>query len=119
MLILLPLAVAALGLPVLFLAFRAFNALIALERTRHPAVWERDGRPEPLLTWFGRTSLRSWIATQRCSVVWVFKTPSWAKADPEALLQLRRLRLFVGIWNLGVMPVYVAMLYIAITRSAD
>jgi len=51
MLILLPLAVAALGLPVLFLAFRAFNALIALERTRHPAVWERDGRPEPLLTW--------------------------------------------------------------------
>jgi len=116
MLTLLPLMVAAVDLPFLLLGFRAFGALVDLERTRHPRAWERDGRPGRL-AWSGQPT-RNWLSTQRCTMAWLFKTPSWVKTDPEALLQLRRSRVFIGIWNLGVVPVFAASLYAAVTGRA-
>ena len=80
-----PTLIVALGLPVLVLGFRAFGALVALERAHHLRAWVADGRPGPV-AWFGPASLRGWLATQRCMVVWTFKTPEWVNVDGPALV---------------------------------
>ena len=103
-----PIAVFILGLPILIRAFLAFDHLVAVERSQYPAAWESDGRPRPILRGMFRTkaSLAGWLATQRCLFIWLFRTPSWASADPTAQATLRRLRVAAAIWNLVVMPVF-------------
>ena len=103
-----PIAVFILGVPILIRAFLAFDGLVALQRSQYPAAWKSDGCPRPILQGMFRTkfSLSGWLATQRCAFSWVFRTPSWATADPIALATFRRLRVAVAIWNLVVMPLF-------------
>ena len=117
--IIMPLIVLLPGLVILAMAFRAFNALVTVQRARHPEAWERDGRPQPFYA-AQPDANRSWksgFATQRCSFVWLFKTPPWVVTDMDALHYLRRLRLFVGLWNLVVIPALVVSIYIAVLRK--
>jgi hypothetical protein len=103
----------AIGLPILLMAFVSFDRLVLLQRACHGEAWERDGRPQSFFLRSEATerSLRSWLATQRCSLTWLFKAPQWAQDDPDARLPLARFRLFVGIWNLVVMPLFVGSVW--------
>jgi hypothetical protein len=103
-----PIAVFVLGLPILIRAFLAFDALVAIERSRYPAAWESDGRPRPILRGMFRSkfSLGGWLATQRCTFRWLFHTPSWASADPRARASLAQLRTSAALWNLVIVPVF-------------
>jgi hypothetical protein len=117
--IIMPLVVLLPGLVILAMAFRAFNALVTVQRARHPEAWERDGRPQPFYA-AHHNATRSWksgFATQRCSFVGLFKTPPWVATDTDALHSLRRLRLFVGLWNLVAIPAFVVSIYIAVLRN--
>jgi hypothetical protein len=106
----LPIAVFAIGLLILLSAFRAFDKLIILEWSQHRDAWERDGSPHPFYAaWPGKRSFKSSLATQRCSFVWLFRTPAWIGSDPEAFRLLRRLRLLVGLWNVVVIPAFLTI----------
>ena len=113
----LPLSVVLAGLPILFLAFRAFDRLVRHQRQNYAAAWRADGCPRPLLfpkDW--PKSLGSSWATQRCSMVWPLRTPAWVKGDAAAMAHLRSLRRFVLLWNFVVMPSSVAALLFAVLR---
>ena len=104
----LPLAVLLLGSPVLLYSFLTFDDLVLRERAHHHAEWEDDRRPR---TFLRRTrefewSMRSWLATQRCSLTWCFITPSWIRNDPEAGRLHRRHRRLVACWCFLVVPAF-------------
>jgi len=106
------------GLPVLYRAFKAFDDLVKLQRKKYPEAWERDGCPRGFLPWSAQWKGPSRAgATQRCSLLWLFKTPEWASSDLMAMACLRRFRRMVGLWNFVVMPIYAVAFVIAITRG--
>jgi hypothetical protein len=65
--------------------------------------WIKDGKPKgffwtpPDSTW-----IRSGLSTQRLSIFWVFKTPSWMQGDINIKSILRTMRICVAIWNIGL-----------------
>ena len=104
----LPIAILVLGVPILVYCFLTFDDLVLLERERHNCAWERDRRPRTFLrrrSEFDR-SFPAWFATQRCSLTWPLKSPSWTRSDPEAARLLRRHRLFVAAWCFVVVPAF-------------
>ena len=111
-----PAVVFILGLPILIRAFLAFDQLVILERSRYPSAWVADGRPRPFLReMFSNISFIGWLATQKCSLLWLLQTPGWARGDSDALAGLRRLRVCVGIWILVVMPVFAIAVFLSVT----
>jgi len=52
--------------------------------------------------------LRSGLAFQRVSFVWLFKTPAWMRQDEKALRVVHRLRLLWLLWNAGVIAFVIA-----------
>ena len=104
--ILLPGFILLMSLPLLVIAFVAFDAAVLIQRNRHRDAWVADGMP--FTTYRDREQftrgLRNVLATPRCMFGWLFRTPSWALNDEEAISQLHRLRLCVGLWNLVAIP---------------
>src|SRR5258708_38132063 len=93
-------------------SFFTFARLVRREHDVHRESWEADGRPHGLF-WRPRSSgfwssIRSGFATNSCMLIWVLRTPTWVRRDDEALRLLRRLRWFVGAWNIAVV-VYAAI----------
>ena len=96
----------------LLAAFVTWDRLIQHEYAAHRPDWERDGR---LVGMFWRppetevlgpvSSLRVSWATHRAMFGWLFSTPAWAADDPEAVRLMRRLRLLVLVWNVGLLAV--------------
>jgi hypothetical protein len=88
---------------VLLFAFVNFDNLVKIEYRKYKDEWTIDGKPRgffwrpPESTWFS-----SPIAMQKLSFRWLFKTPKWMNNDPEAIYRLKRLRLFVLIFNIGI-----------------
>ena len=87
----------------LFLAFTNFDQLVKIEYNKYKEQWIKDGKPigffwrPPESNWFGSS-----IAMQRLSMRWIFRTPNWATGDPQAKIYLRKLRIFVLTWNVGM-----------------
>lgn len=107
-------------LPVLVASFVTWRRLVRHEYTAHRTDWERDGRPVGM-SWrpaevgsLGPLSQLSvsW-ATHRAMLVLLFRTPAWAADDPLAVRLMRRLRLFVLIWNVGVITTFAVGLLLA------
>jgi hypothetical protein len=120
-LIWLPVLIALLGLPLLFASFRSFDRLVQHLRAHHALAWEEEGCPRPFLSFGGKEwnmSLASSIASWRCSIAWVFRSPGWTVGDAEGKRHLRRLRWFVVLWNLGIMPLFLATLMLSAQLSA-
>jgi len=102
---LLPLAVMIFGVVAFLLpSFVTFDRLIRLQADAHHESWIADGRPHGM---FWRAPGGSHWAKQRCMMAWPLRTPKWAKSDQEALQLLRRLRVLVLLWNVGVVPLFV------------
>jgi hypothetical protein len=109
--ILIALLLAAL-IPTLIYSFALFDRLIRAEYTDNHAVWEKDGRPRGLF-WrpaeCGRFDILSGLARLRLHCVWLFSTPVWISQSPILHRCLRRARLGVLIWNLGMTCVFVLL----------
>lgn len=110
----LPLSVMLAGLPVLLKAFGAFGRLVEVQRRNHSRAWRADGCPR---TFHGLWPTPANWAAQRCSILWVWRTPDWVEGDAEAATHLRNLRRFTRLWIFGAMPIYVAALLLAVARS--
>jgi hypothetical protein len=87
---------------VLLYGFISFDRLLRLEHDQNYAAWDQDGRPAGF---FWRTRecswIRSYVARNRLSFRWLFRTPSWVSQSAASVLALRRFRLAVLIWNVG------------------
>jgi hypothetical protein len=93
-----------LGLMVLLLfAFANFDRLVKIEYRKYREEWMKDGKPRgffwgpPESTWFASS-----LAMQSLSLKWLFKTPEWVTNDFEAKATLRKLRLYVLVFNVGI-----------------
>ena len=116
---LLPLVVLLAVFPVLVSLMWTFDRLVRLEFEKFPENWTADGRPYPLL-WKRRDmprTIRSWLATQRCALVWPFVVPEWSYQDAEALRYARRLRVLFALWILVALPLFALSGIIAIAAS--
>lgn len=74
----------------------SYDRLVVRQRTKFEETWRKDGEPRPTylkagLVW--NRSLRSGLASQRCSFVWSWSTPRWVEQDPIATDHHRRLRI--------------------------
>jgi len=94
---------------VLVSSFFTFDKLVRLQYEAHRSYWERDGGPRGFFWWapgtrkWFRINLRSEWAFQRTNLRWFFSTPNWMRKDPQAVRLVRRFRLLVLIWNLGIL----------------
>jgi hypothetical protein len=101
-------ALVLLLLPVLLGAFVTFDQLIRREYAAHRADWERDGRPHGFFWRPPVTDRPDWLARAGWSLAqwrvmgWLFRTPLWAATDSRAVRLLRRLRILVLVWNVGI-----------------
>ncbi len=90
-------------IPVLFFTLANFDELVKIEYTKYRAEWIKDGKPRGF---FWRPPESIWLAgslsMQRLSWKWLFKTPQWISSEPKAVHRLKRLRLFVLIFNIGI-----------------
>jgi hypothetical protein len=105
----LPLVVLLLGMPLVLVSALAFDAIVLIELDRYRESWVADGMPLPFYRRDERFSwsLRSWLATSRCSIVWLFVSPKWIREDVEASRYLRRMRISAAAWNLAAMPLFI------------
>jgi hypothetical protein len=103
---------------VLLSSFYFFDRLIRHEYRFYRDIWEKDGRPvgflfrPPEATYFG-----SGFALQRCSFVWLFRTPLWVGGDSAAKTFLSRFRWGVLVWNIGFVALFVLFLFHSYDRS--
>jgi len=114
---LIPVILALILLGFLLSALTSFDRLVKLEYGKYKDDWTRDGKPAGF---FWRAGERGWFefapyfARNKLSLFWLFRTPSWAAADPEAKGQLKRLRICVLVWNAGVIAFFI--FYLAMGR---
>ena len=95
-------------LPVLICLMWTFDRLVVIEFEQFPDIWVADGRPHTLLRprrGMPRT-IRSQLATWRCSLVWPFVPPTWSSEHAEASRCVRRLRVLFGVWVFGAVPLF-------------
>src|ERR1700690_273631 len=93
-----------------FFSFFNFDSLVNIEYKRHNEDWIKDGKPKGFF-WRapGGPLFSGSIATQKLSFVWLFRTPHWVNNDTEAKIHMKRLRIFVLIFNIGVIVWFVIM----------
>ena len=112
----LPLVVLLIFCPLVIFSMLAFDRLVRIEHNEFPEAWAADGKPYP--SWRRgpdmRITPRSWFATIRGMFVWLFVTPLWARGHSEASYYLRRMRIFVALWNFVAMPLFILSALIAI-----
>lgn len=90
---------------VLLTAFVSFDLLVKLQHSRYPDAWKADGAPwgffwRPRGSGFAGAFSHGWLSMKS-----VFVTPEWARADERARSLLRRMRVCVAVWNVGVIAV--------------
>jgi hypothetical protein len=111
----LPLAVFLISCPLVIFAILDFHRLVEIEYKQFPDAWAADGKP-----YFSRQRLHnvrfrflSGFAANRCSFVWLFVTPRWARDHAEASYYLHQLRVLVALWNFAAMPLFILSAVIA------
>jgi hypothetical protein len=108
-------------IPFLFLAVVTFDRLVMIEYARFRSEWDSDGEPDgffwhpPDRSLF--SSLMSTFAKWSVGWEWLFRTPPWMEHDDEAIALLRRYRICVLIWNLGIVAWFAIMIVVAIVFS--
>jgi hypothetical protein len=115
--LLVPMAVFVLGVPVLLACFSSFSRLLAHMKAAHHSDWLISGKPSPMGWWEQgyQANCKAQLKAQWCSLSWLFKTPNWCTSDEDAMFLLRRYRMWVGLWNLGVMPIFIIVMLYAVS----
>jgi hypothetical protein len=91
-------------IPVLIWAFITFDNLIKLEYEKFHQQWIKDGQPSGL---FWRPdgcppSLHGGIATQKSMLLLLFNKPEWIASSGQARKLLKKYRILVLAWNIGI-----------------
>lgn len=91
------------GMGICFYSFVLFDRLVRIYYRSYRAEWERDGSPRGYFWWAPDSyNIGSWLARNRLTFVWNFRTPPWITASSEhsALLRTYRIcnRLFLIVW---------------------
>lgn len=101
------LAIATIGLPLLLYTFLTFDRLVKTQYALNRTAWETDGKPNgffwraPERTMFGS----DWART-RLSFTWLFTTPSWMEHSTNYAVLLKRFRIGVLVWNIfGILAI--------------
>src|SRR5438270_7914412 len=96
---------------VLFYAFVLFDRLVRAEYEHHRPAWESDGRPAGFF-WRAQECdfFTSKLMRIRLTLGWLFRTPAWIASSPALVTILRRHRVAVLIWNIGVLVLFVLFL---------
>jgi hypothetical protein len=104
---------------VLVYGFISFDRLLRIEHEQNRPAWEVDGRPAGFF-WRARECswMRSDLARGRLAFVWLFRTPSWVSDSAASTVALRRFRLAVLIWNIGVLLWLVILLSVSYHQHA-
>ena len=92
-------------IPILIWAFNTFDSLIKLEYGKFHQQWITDGKPSGLF-WRPagfRPSLQGGIATQKSMLILLFKKPEWIASSAEACILLKKYRILVFTWNIGIL----------------
>lgn len=99
-------------IPILLLGFNSINALIEILKSQHRELWEVSGRPSPIGFIFTGKIIRPQyiIACFIVLVQWTFKTPTWAQQNALALALLRRMRISLLIWNVGIILFFINLI---------
>ena len=94
---------------VLFYSFVLFDRLLRTEYEQYRPAWEADGSASGFF-WRARECrlFRSDLARLRLSLSWLFRTPAWVTNSSSGSATLRRLRLGVLVWNVGILLVFIA-----------
>ncbi len=98
----------------LLFAFFNFDVLVKIEHRKYRDEWNFDGKPRGFFwrpvesTWFSSS-----IAAQKLSLRLLFKTPNWVHNDIEAMSRLKRLRLSVLIFNVGIVVWFIISMIIS------
>ncbi len=90
--------------PVLIWAFNTFDNLIRLEHENFHQQWLADGKPSGLY-WRPadyRPSFHCAMATQKSMLFLLFRKPGWTQSGDYASTLLRKYRILVLTWNVGV-----------------
>ena len=91
-------------MPVLIWAFKSFDDLIKLEHEKFHQQWIKDGQPSGLF-WHPdgcRPSFHGGIATQKSMLILLFNKPEWIASSVEACNLLKKYRILVFAWNIGI-----------------
>jgi len=84
--------------------FLTFDRLLRLEYEEHHAEWIRDGKPDGIILHFqGGSWIYGTFARNKVGFRWLFRTPGWMQASPQAMRLLRRFRVCVAVWNIGLL----------------
>lgn len=88
---------------VLLIAFHRFDRLVKIEYEKYRNEWIADRKPRGFFWRPSESPLVSGsFAMQVLSMKWLFRTPAWAVEDSEAKERLKELRLYVLIFNIGI-----------------
>lgn len=91
-------------IPVLVWAFNTFDNLIKLEYEKFHEQWIKDGQPSGLY-WRPtdyRPSFHCGIATQKSMLILLFNKPEWVASGGQAYNLLKKYRILVVTWNIGI-----------------
>jgi ferric iron reductase protein FhuF len=90
-------------IPILLLAFLNFDKLVKIEYEKFKTNWIDDGKPRGF---FWKPTESNWFsssfAMQQLAMYWLFKTPDWINNELKAKEALQKLRIYVLIWNIGM-----------------
>lgn len=88
---------------VLVFGFLSFDRVVKTQYEHHRSAWLDDGKPTGFY-WQAKES--TWWASRwaaaRLQMEWLFKNPKWSQTSPIARTWLRRYRLSILTWNVGV-----------------
>lgn len=97
-----------------FQSMKTFDQLVQYQYENLHEQWLADGEPRGMF-WKPPVKSKNILNTLIRSnpgfpvLKWLFYTPVWAKADPEALNLLKHGRKFALYWNIGV-PIWFAVM---------
>jgi hypothetical protein len=90
--------------PLLIWAFNTFDNLIKLQYEKFHQQWIKDGQPSGLFRRpDGRLpSFHGGIATQKSMLILLFNKPEWIASSAQASKLLKKYRILVLAWNIGI-----------------
>ncbi len=88
-----------LGLLDLGFVFLTFDRLVKWQHEHHREEWEKDGKPDGFF-WMptARKSWRGHLAMTKLNVLWLFRTPPWARSGSPSRRWFIQFRIAVLAW---------------------
>lgn len=107
-------------MPLAVAGMYTFDQVLDLFHERHREAWIKLNRPRcmtPRRLKDDDGKLGNPFAHHVCWIWWLFSTPDWFKDEPDTLNLLRRMRLLVGVFHIGLLLLIVIAASLASVSS--